>query len=114
MKYLSIAFLALFAIVASCAYAQAPAAPAKNAPAATEVKAAPVVPATPEVKPATATVVDVKNTLCPVSGAKVSGNDFVEYKGKRYALCCPACKAQFLKDPDKFIKKMEKQEAEKK
>lgn len=51
--------------------------------------------------------VDVGNKLCPVSDDPVSGTDFVEYQGKRYGLCCPMCKAMFLKNPEKHIAQME-------
>lgn len=56
-------------------------------------------------------VVGVGNKYCPVGGDKVSGQDFVEFEGKRYGLCCSMCKKDFLKDPAKFIAKMEQQEA---
>lgn len=52
-------------------------------------------------------VVDAGNKLCPVSDDPVSGTDFVEYQGKRYGLCCPMCKAAFLKSPEKYIAQME-------
>ena len=50
--------------------------------------------------------VDAGNKLCPISGSSVSGTSFVEYQGKRYGLCCPMCKAMFLKDPEKYISQM--------
>lgn len=53
---------------------------------------------------------DAGNKLCPVSGDPVSGQDFVEYQGKRYGLCCPMCKAPFLSDPKKYIAQMEAKE----
>jgi YHS domain-containing protein len=56
-------------------------------------------------------VVAAGNKFCPVSGDPVSGKDFVEYNGKSYGLCCPGCAATFLKEPEKYIEKMEKQEA---
>lgn len=52
-------------------------------------------------------IVDAGNKLCPVSDDPVSGTDFVEYQGKRYGLCCPMCKAMFLKNPEKHIAQME-------
>ena len=55
-------------------------------------------------------VVNVGNKICPVSGDPVSGTSFVEYQGKRYGLCCPMCKAPFLKDPVKYIAQMEAKE----
>jgi YHS domain-containing protein len=55
-------------------------------------------------------IVDAGNKMCPVSGDKVSGKDFVTYKGKRYGLCCPMCKAPFLNDPEKYITQMKGKE----
>ena len=57
---------------------------------------------------AEAGIVDVHNTVCPVSGDKVSGKHFVEYKGRRYGLCCPHCEKEFKKNPEKFIASLEK------
>lgn len=51
-------------------------------------------------------IVDVENKFCPVSGDKVSGKHFVEYKGKRYSLCCKMCANKFKKDPDKYLAKL--------
>lgn len=51
-------------------------------------------------------IVDAGNTMCPLTGAPVSGKDFVSYKGKRYGLCCPMCKKAFLKEPEKYIAKL--------
>lgn len=47
-------------------------------------------------------VIDVGNKICPVMGGKVSGENFYEYKGKRYGLCCPMCAATFAKNPEKY------------
>ncbi|HOW88510.1 MAG TPA: YHS domain-containing protein [Candidatus Omnitrophota bacterium] len=47
-------------------------------------------------------ITDVGNKICPVMGGPVSGKDFVVYQGKRYGLCCPACKAAFLAHPEKY------------
>ena len=46
--------------------------------------------------------VDVGNKICPVMGGKVSDENFYEYKGKRYGLCCPMCEAAFKADPKKY------------
>jgi len=46
--------------------------------------------------------IDVGNKICPVTGDKVNGRDFYEYKGKRYGLCCPMCPAIFASDPEKY------------
>ncbi len=52
-------------------------------------------------------LVEVGNKICPVSKEKVGQmGDVVkyEYNGKIYNLCCPACKKDFVKDPQKFSK----------
>ncbi|MCX5666897.1 MAG: YHS domain-containing protein [Candidatus Omnitrophica bacterium] len=47
-------------------------------------------------------VTDVGNKICPVSGQKVDGQNFCEYNGKRYGMCCPMCEAAFKADPKKY------------
>ena len=52
---------------------------------------------------------------CIVSGSKLDtmGKPYVfTYKGQEFKLCCGGCKADFDKDPAKFVKKLA--EAEKK
>ena len=48
----------------------------------------------------------VGNKVCPVSGTAIPadalGKETVEYNGKVYNLCCPACKETFLKDAAKY------------
>ena len=47
--------------------------------------------------------VDLRNTVCPVSGDKVEDSKLVEiYDGKVYHLCCPDCHKDFEKDPAKY------------
>ncbi len=62
------------------------------------------VSATPKPKP------DLLKT-CPVSGDKLGadmGKPFVfVYQGQEVKLCCSMCKAEFDKDPAKFIKKIQ-------
>ncbi len=61
----------------------------------------------------TAPLEEVDNPLCPVSGEKVGEMGEAvkyEYNGKVYNLCCPMCKKDFAKDPEKFSKKAEEQE----
>ena len=44
---------------------------------------------------------------CPVMGNEftVSKDTLIsEYKGKYYAFCCPGCKPQFDKNPEKYVK----------
>ena len=52
-----------------------------------------------------AEVVDVGNSICPVSGDKVGKTTF-EYQGKRYHFCCKDCVKDFKKDPEKYISQM--------
>jgi len=55
---------------------------------------------------------------CPVSGDKLGadmGKPFVfVYKGQEVKLCCSMCKADFDKDPTKYIKKIQAAAAPKK
>lgn len=59
--------------------------------------------------------VEVGNTICPVSGEKITpGKEFkAEYNGKIYNLCCSMCKKDFMKDPQAAIKKIKETEAAK-
>ncbi|MDO8589191.1 MAG: YHS domain-containing protein [Armatimonadota bacterium] len=44
---------------------------------------------------------------CPVSGGKVTSLKTAEksvYKGKTYYFCCPGCKPQFDKNPEKYVR----------
>jgi len=49
-------------------------------------------------------------TTCPVMGEKIDKKVFYDYQGKRIYFCCPGCVEEFKKNPDKYIKKLEKQE----
>lgn len=45
--------------------------------------------------------------ICPVMGSTFNASrDSLksEYKGKIYIFCCPGCKPQFDKNPEKYIK----------
>lgn len=46
-------------------------------------------------------------TTCPVMGAKIDKNIFADYNGKRVYFCCTGCLAEFKKDPEKYLRKME-------
>lgn len=46
-------------------------------------------------------------TTCPIMGGKIDKAIFVDYEGKRVYFCCKACPEKFLKEPAKYIKKME-------
>lgn len=54
-------------------------------------------------------------TVCPVSDEKLGGDMgapyvFV-YKGQEIKFCCSSCKKDFLKDPDKYLKKIKTEAA---
>lgn len=48
-------------------------------------------------------------TTCPVLGGKVDKNIYVDYQGYRIYFCCPGCDAEFRKDPEKYLKKMQQE-----
>jgi YHS domain-containing protein len=48
-------------------------------------------------------------TICPVMGAKINKEVYVDYKGQRIYFCCSGCDAEFRKDPEKYLKKMKEQ-----
>ncbi len=50
--------------------------------------------------------VEAGNTVCPISGDKVTGKDFVEHAGKKYGICCAMCADKFKKNPEKYIAEM--------
>ena len=56
--------------------------------------------------------VDAGNKSCPISGDKVDleKGGTAEYQGKLYHFCCPMCKKDFLKDPEKYLKSMKAKE----
>ncbi len=48
-------------------------------------------------------------SLCPVRGGNVDKKVYVDYQGKRIYFCCKGCDAQFQKDPEKYLKKVQEQ-----
>ena len=48
-------------------------------------------------------------TLCPVLGGNIDKKVFIDYQGKRIYFCCSGCPAEFSKDPEKYLKKIEAQ-----
>jgi len=55
------------------------------------------------------------NTLCPVTDEKVDpAVQTAQYKGKTVGFCCPDCIKDFNKDPAKYMKKVEADEAKNK
>jgi YHS domain-containing protein len=48
-------------------------------------------------------------TVCPVLGGNVNKQVYADYKGKRIYFCCAGCDAEFKKDPEKYMKKLQEQ-----
>jgi YHS domain-containing protein len=66
--------------------------------------AKPAVPAAPAEPNKVAAAME--QTTCPVMGGAVDKSVFVEYKGKKVYFCCPECKAEFEKEPEKYVAKL--------
>ena len=48
-------------------------------------------------------------TTCPVLAGNVDKNVYADYKGKRIYFCCKGCDAEFKKDPEKYMKKLQEE-----
>jgi YHS domain-containing protein len=46
-------------------------------------------------------------TTCPVLGDRIDKNVYLDYEGQRIYFCCAGCKDTFLKEPEKYFKKIE-------
>lgn len=46
-------------------------------------------------------------TVCPVLAGNIDKSIYVDYKGYRIYFCCTGCDAEFKKDPEKYLKKMQ-------
>ncbi len=51
----------------------------------------------------------VAQKLCPVMGGLVNKEIFVDYNGRRIYFCCNGCPDTFKKDPEKYLKIVDKQ-----
>lgn len=50
-----------------------------------------------------------KQTMCPVmASTAVNPSIFADYNGYRVYFCCASCKTEFLKTPDKYMTKLQK------
>jgi YHS domain-containing protein len=54
------------------------------------------------------------NKICPVMGGKTNKNIHTNYKGNTIYFCCPSCIEVFQKDPEKYMKILEKNKKEQK
>jgi YHS domain-containing protein len=48
-------------------------------------------------------------TTCPVLGGNIDKSVYADYKGKRIYFCCTGCDAEFKKDPEKYMKKLQEE-----
>ena len=48
-------------------------------------------------------------TLCPVLGGNIDKQVYADYKGQRIYFCCAGCDAEFKKNPEAYLKKLEEQ-----
>ena len=55
---------------------------------------------------ASAEVIDVGNSICPLSGDPVNPAMNYVHEGKRYYFCCVNCVKKFKKNPAKYIATM--------
>jgi YHS domain-containing protein len=88
------------------------AAPAANEKAATETSAtsAPALPDGFDKLSEADRVAALAQRICPVSGEKLGGMGTpikVTVKGRDVFLCCPSCKEDLMKDPEKYFAKLD-------
>ena len=48
-------------------------------------------------------------TTCPVLAGNIDKNVYVDYHGKRIYFCCSGCDAEFMKNPEKYMKKLQEE-----
>ena len=65
-------------------------------------KSAPTAPAAHDTNSTAA----VEQTICPITGNPINKSVFVEYQGKKVYFCCEQCKANFQKNPEKYLNKL--------
>jgi len=46
-------------------------------------------------------------TLCPVSGEKIDSTATIYYEGRTVSFCCNGCIAEFEKDPQQYLHKLD-------
>lgn len=47
-----------------------------------------------------------EQTTCPVMGAPIDKNIFVEYEGKKVYFCCKSCETKFNENPEMYVSKL--------
>ena len=48
-------------------------------------------------------------TVCPVLAGNIDKNVYADYQGKRIYFCCKGCDTEFMKNPEKFMKKLQEE-----
>ena len=48
-------------------------------------------------------------TTCPVLAGNIDKNVYTDYQGKRIYFCCQGCDAEFKKNPEKYMKKLQEE-----
>lgn len=62
-------------------------------------------PASPvEVKETVEAMVEQK--ICPIMGAPINKDLYVEYRGKKVYFCCNSCQEKFKAEPEKYLSKL--------
>jgi YHS domain-containing protein len=105
----AIAAAGVLAFVGCSKSSDATAPPAAGASTATESPAAKM-PEGFEKLSASDQIAALKQKICPVSGEKLGemGTPIkVSVKGRDVFLCCPSCKEDIEKDPDKYLAKLD-------
>lgn len=50
----------------------------------------------------------IEQKVCPVMGGKIDPELYYTYKGQKIYVCCPGCISAIKKDPEKYLKKVQK------
>ena len=75
-----------------------------QAPAMQSLAASGAAPVTAE-----ATEPLIAQTTCPVMGGPIDPNIYLDYQGRRVYFCCQGCQAEFMKNPDEYMQKLDEQ-----
>ena len=49
-------------------------------------------------------IIDLANETCPVMGGAVMDGEYLDWQGYRIHFCCAGCDADFLSDPQQYMK----------